>query len=170
VAEDGFYDVGLGLLVINGRVLMVERDWDVSEFPGMAAFPGGDVDGDEHPMRGIVRIFQAETNVRADVRRKLGTVLQRLAFPDGSYEDYRLHVYEMQLIERRSLSENAFWVDAGRLDELDIVPSDLTIFERLYVDRDRYDTYEKPTFVSGIRKDRRGDYTHVEFERWDQGE
>ncbi|MDY6770745.1 MAG: NUDIX domain-containing protein [Candidatus Nanohaloarchaea archaeon] len=169
--SEGFTDVALGIVTRNDRILMVEREMRVDEFFGMVGFPGGDIESDEAPAQGAVRIVEQETNMKVDVRRKLGDVYQRLQFPDDSHHDAHLHVYEMKLVDERPLTEYAFWTDIDRLDHLDIIPSNITIFEQLYEKRDdeEAERVASPSYVSAIRKNRLGEYVQTAFESFDQG-
>lgn len=155
--------IAIGILEQNDRVLMVERPVDAKEFGGMAAFPGGKVREDEHPWDACERIMHRETGLDVDVMRKIEEILQTIERIDGETRQLLLHIF---LVEEdddypRRHSFRSFWNDDDKLDHLDIVPSNLSIFERIYQQG------EQGPFVSVIEQDEHGDYRQTIFDRAD---
>lgn len=151
--------IAIGLLEQDDRILMVERPVDAKEFPGMAAFPGGEVRGNEHPWDTIERVMRDETGMEVDVMRKIAEVLQTINRKDGKHRQLLLHIFliEEDIDHPRQPAFRSFWNDENKLDHLDIVPSNLSIFERIYVNG------EEGPFVSVLKQDQHGDYVQTMF-------
>lgn len=152
--------IAIGLLEQDDRVLMVERPVDAMEFAGMAAFPGGKVSDDEHPWDACERVMHDEAGLEVDVIRKISEVLQTINHADDTHRHLLLHIF---LVEEdddhpRRHSFRSFWNDDDKLDHLNIVPSNLSIFERIY------EREEEGPFVSIIEQDEHSDYVQTVFE------
>lgn len=152
--------IAIGILEKDDRVLMVERPVDAKEFGGMAAFPGGKVRPNENPWDACERIMHRETGLDVDVMRKIDEILQTIERNDGKTRNLLLHIFIVEEDDDypRRHSFRSFWNDDDKLDHLDIVPSNLSIFERIY------QRGETGPFVSVIEQDEHGDYRQTTFD------
>lgn len=151
-----FFDVVIGILEDKGKLLLVERPLDAEDFAGMVGFPGGKKMPFETPKGACKRIVSDETWIEVENLKKLGEVRQVIE-GDGRRKEARILVYRIRNIrEEEELSHRAFWHDADDIESLEIVPSNISIYRRLYQNK------EWGRFVSRIRK-QHGEYVQTDF-------
>jgi len=150
-------EVVMGILEDQGEILLIERPLEAEDFAGMIGFPGGRQTPQETPEGACKRIFRSETWVEVDDLKKLGEVYQTIA-GDGKVKHVHITVFEIREIEKEEghVAHRAFWHDAEHLDSLEIVPSNISIFERMHRDKE-WGQYE-----SRVRK-QRGEYVQTAF-------
>ncbi len=152
-------EVVLGILVTDGKILLTDIPPDYREFAGMVGFPGGDVDDEDNLAAALKRLVFQKTGVKTEIEQKLGTVKQFVRKGTGDDRTILIHVYELEEIERPEyLAPMAFREDVDELDETEIAPSNLSMFQRMYQDG------ITGNYRSIVEQDKNGDYRQTEFE------
>jgi 8-oxo-dGTP diphosphatase len=111
----------------SGRVLLT-RNSDSSEFPGLWSLPGGGVEHGEHPDDAVRREFGEETGlaVRVEALRAVSADLARL--PGGDLEHTDRILYDVTAVggdlraESDGSTDLAEWVAPTRLDSRPLMP------------------------------------------------
>jgi 8-oxo-dGTP diphosphatase len=111
----------------QGRVLLA-RNSDASEFPGLWTLPGGGVEQGEHPDDAVVREFEEETglSIRLDGVRAVVSDVVRL--PAGDLEHTDRIVYDVSRKGGKLRAETAgttdlvAWAGPAELDSLPLLP------------------------------------------------
>ena len=111
----------------SGRVLLA-RNSDASEFPGLWTLPGGGVEQGEHPDAAVLREFGEETGlaVRLDALRTVCSDVARLSSGDLEHTD-RI-VYDVTVVggslrpETDGTTDLVEWVAPHRLDSRPLMP------------------------------------------------
>lgn len=150
--------VALGILTRGDRILLVDIPIDAREFHGMVGFPGGNIEDGETLQEGCGRLIMEKTHVLGRVEQKLGVVHQHLDRAEDPDRHVDLHVFDVEYLEHDELSNIAFWNDIDELDSLEIVPSNLRIFQELY----RFGRHDE--YRSVVEKNTDGEYVQTEFE------
>ena len=111
----------------DGRILATQRGY--GEFEGGWEFPGGKIEDHETPVNALQREIFEELEARIEVGDKLLTV-------EYDYPSFHLSMdcflcslvnNHLELLEH----EAAKWLDASHLDDVDWLPADKEIVEKL---------------------------------------
>lgn len=150
---DETYHAVIGILTHGEKVLLVERPLDANNFAGMIGFPGTKVRPGETDRWAIRSVFQVEAGVDIEIVEKLGTVEQYIHSMLGDTEVI-LSVFEVSELETMHLAEDTFWARGDRLEEMEVVPGNIDIFEQLYQQRrgGRYRSEVREGMFSGYHQ------------------
>jgi 8-oxo-dGTP diphosphatase len=81
----------------SGRVLLA-RNSDASEFPGLWTLPGGGVEQGEHPDEAVVREFAEETGLEVRRERLHGVTADVFRLPSGNLEHTDRIIYDVTVV------------------------------------------------------------------------
>lgn len=126
-------EVVAAVIVNDGKILATQRGY--GDFKGKWEFPGGKVDKDETLEECIKREIKEETNADIKVKDFINTV-------EYDYPNFHLkmHSYicelqsDLEVVyhdEENLEHENMMWLGVNELDNLNWLPADVLVIDRL---------------------------------------
>ena len=120
-------EVAAGIVCQNNKILATQRGY--GEFKGGWEFPGGKLEPGENAIDALKRELQEELDMEVIVGELLETV-------EYDYPQFHItmHCYLCQLAKEKFIlkeHEAARWLDKRQLDEVDWLPADEEIIDKL---------------------------------------
>lgn len=104
-----------GLLLQNGKALLIQRSQREAFLPGYFELPGGKVDSPEDPMEALKREFWEETGLRVDVGKPIRTFSYQNKEKHYIEIIYQVHSVDTEILLSEDHSDFV-WVD--HMDQL----------------------------------------------------
>lgn len=120
-------EVAAGIICKNNKILATQRGY--GEFKGGWEFPGGKLEPGENAIDALKRELQEELDMEVIVDKLLDTVEY-----DYSQFHITMHCYLCQLAKEKFVlkeHEAARWLERRQLDEVDWLPADEEIIDKL---------------------------------------